>query len=189
MRFFIAFTSLISIVLALPNPAARAEIDPNTCTALAKNVGNYHYQNFGGCNAMIRDCVSTFKAEGNATHNPWGSNSCVAAATCWGAGSLRDYLQCQDSTFDPSSAPTLDYTNVYAPIVGDCAWQEGGCPITFQNYVDFIYRTTSDLGSSGYPSSTETLRNYYWSYVINWTTSGETVPYTNFNDFLFYSRT
>jgi len=41
---------------------------------------------------------------------------------------------------------------VYASIVGDCAWQEGGCPITQQNYVDFIFSQLSAAQATSYPS-------------------------------------
>lgn len=40
---------------------------------------------------------------------------------------------------------------IYAGIVGDCAWQPNGCPITQQNYIDFIYGTLSDIGSGDWP--------------------------------------
>ena len=56
----------------------------------------------------------------------------------------------------PATVPSLDYNvgeyflewlymliapflQVYAAIVGDCAWAAGGCPITPQNFVDLIY--------------------------------------------------
>lgn len=41
---------------------------------------------------------------------------------------------------------------IYAGIVGECAWQEGGCPITQQNYIDFVYGALSDLNSTEWPS-------------------------------------
>ncbi|KIY65760.1 hypothetical protein CYLTODRAFT_356310, partial [Cylindrobasidium torrendii FP15055 ss-10] len=115
----------------------------------------------------------------------WGVRSCVAAATCWG---LNEWLQCNDSSYEPLQAPTLDYTNVYAPIVGDCAWQEGGCPITRQNFIDFVYGSISAIGSSGYPSSADYLTTNYWERITNWTATGDSIPYTNFNDWLFYSN-
>ena len=42
-------------------------------------------------------------------------------------------------------------TQVYASIVGDCAWEPNGCPITQQNFIDFVYSTLSDIGSADWP--------------------------------------
>ncbi len=36
-------------------------------------------------------------------------------------------------------------------MVGACAWDDAGCAVTFQNYVDFVYRTLSELGSDKWP--------------------------------------
>ena len=59
---------------------------------------------------------------------------------------FHDALECnsdrQNSTslvLPPYSQwPSLDY-NVYADIVGECAWAPGGCPITRQSFIDLIY--------------------------------------------------
>ena len=42
-------------------------------------------------------------------------------------------------------------SQLYATIVGDCAWEPNGCPITQQNYIDFIYATLSEIGSGDWP--------------------------------------
>lgn len=38
---------------------------------------------------QIVNCVDTFVAAG--THDPWGTSSCVAAATCWGVRRLPSH--------------------------------------------------------------------------------------------------
>ena len=45
----------------------------------------------------------------------------------------------------------LTHAQIYASIVGDCAWAEGGCPVTQQNFIDFIYSTLSEIGSGDFP--------------------------------------
>ena len=40
---------------------------------------------------------------------------------------------------DYKTWPSLDY-NIYAEIVGECAWGKGGCPVTMQNLVDLVWR-------------------------------------------------
>ncbi|KIY65762.1 hypothetical protein CYLTODRAFT_456025 [Cylindrobasidium torrendii FP15055 ss-10] len=191
MRFAALFALIPALAMAAPATPVHDErgvIDPVFCLEDTKYQGIWHGTDpfYAGCYDIIVHCVDTFVAAG--THDPWGTSSCVAAATCWGTRQLSEFLQCKDSTFEPSQAPTLNYANVYAPIVGSCAWQAGGCPITFQNYVDFIYGTITAIGSTNWPSSPDMLRASYWSYVINWTATGDSIPYTNFNDWLFYSN-
>ncbi|KIY65765.1 hypothetical protein CYLTODRAFT_424064 [Cylindrobasidium torrendii FP15055 ss-10] len=189
MRFATLLALLPAVAFAAPAAhEERAKIDDGTCISNGKYVGWWHNQfSYSGCQSLARDCETAFLAAG--THDPWSVKSCVAAATCWGPSELNVRLQCRDPTFEPSQAPTLNYANVYAPIVGDCAWQEGGCPITFQNFVDFVYGAISATGAtSGYPDSVDVLREQYWSYIANWTATGDTIPYTNFNDWLFYSN-
>ena len=42
-------------------------------------------------------------------------------------------------------------TQIYASIVGDCAWAPNGCPITQQNFIDFVYSTLTEIGSADWP--------------------------------------
>lgn len=97
-----------------------------------------------------------------------------------------------------------------AAIVGDCAWADGGCPITSQNYIDLIYGALSDIGSSSYPayaflsfrfhsalksnlSFAGTTRSgvevvsQWWTALTTWTATGDSVPYINFDDWLHYA--
>ena len=67
---------------------------------------------------------------------------------------FHDALTCTNSSSvtltEYSTWPSLDY-NVYASIVGDCAWAEGGCPITQQNFIDLVYSAISDEADPTYP--------------------------------------
>lgn len=138
---------------------------------------------------LVDSCLATDAAV-NGTGNLWGTKTCVAGAISYNwiwpetvlglASCPNEQIACM------ADMPSLDY-NVYASIVGDCAWQEGGCPITQQNFVDFIYGTLSDIGSGDWPSSTDTLLSEGWQPLLAWANSGETIPYTRFNDFLHSS--
>ncbi|KAL1712910.1 hypothetical protein EV715DRAFT_259034 [Schizophyllum commune] len=123
------------------------------------------------------------------TGNLWGSKPCVALATSSlkiGPENLQNVLSCDNQNLTCIwQEPHLDY-NIYAGIVGDCAWQPNGCPITQQNYIDFIYGTLSEIGSGDWPSSVDTLLSEGWQPLLDWAKTGETIPYTNFDDFLHY---
>ncbi|TRM60743.1 hypothetical protein BD626DRAFT_503710 [Schizophyllum amplum] len=126
----------------------------------------------------------------NGTGNLWSNKACVAVGassnkvwpeTVQGlAGCANQGIACLDQQ------PNLDY-NLYAGIVGDCAWAPEGCPITQQNFIDFVYSTLSDIGSDAWPSSVDKLISIGWQPLLDWTQTGDSVPYTNFNDFLHYS--
>ena len=57
----------------------------------------------------------------------------------------------------PPAKPTLRVlglmilTQIYASIVGDCAWAPNGCLITQQNFIDFVYSTLTEIGSADWP--------------------------------------
>lgn len=88
--------------------------------------------------------------------------------------------------------------------MGDCAWAAGGCPITKQNYIDLVYSAIGDAHKGNWPrwvshsfleglsnadayySSVDVLISQGWDKLLDWTKTGDTVPYTNFNDFLHY---
>ncbi len=60
--------------------------------------------------------------------------------------------------------------------------------MTFQNYIDFYYGQLTAVKSSYWPSSVDGVRTYFWDPLVNWTATGDTVPYSNFNDWLHYSE-
>jgi hypothetical protein len=84
----------------------------------------------------------------------------------------------------------LNVEQVYASIVGDCAWAEGGCPVTQQNFVDLVYSELAATGKSVWPSSTDVLVSNRIAPIFKWAnfTAAEGVPYLNFNDYLHYFR-
>ncbi|KAJ4483844.1 hypothetical protein J3R30DRAFT_3451887 [Lentinula aciculospora] len=185
-------------IFAAPSPVPVAERlsvrvpTPGDCVSLFKFTrGVYHGTQDQSCVNLVENCRFTV-ADNNIT-DIWGVKSCVAAATCQGVTPLIEMVQCtQNETGsnvtvpDASQTESLDY-NIYASIVGDCAWQEGGCPITQQNYIDFVYGTLSDIATSTWPDVNNVITNW-WDYITQWTATGETVPYLNFNDWLHYSN-
>jgi len=139
--------------------------------------------NLGWVNALVKGCMSA----GEST-NPWKHPVCFAAATVVGPNNLVNQFKCQGKAVNTLSSLGLDYTAVYAKAVGNCAWANGGCPLTSQNYIDLIYSALNSIQSTSWPSSVDTLRNTYWAPIATWTgfTQSNNVPYTNLQDWLRY---
>ncbi|KAJ7917325.1 hypothetical protein B0H13DRAFT_1870502 [Mycena leptocephala] len=90
----------------------------------------------------------------------WSHPACVAAATCQG---------------------------IYGNMVGACA--TSGCPITQQNYIDFVYGQMTAAGVTEWPSSSDYVITNWWKPILAWTATGASNPYANFNDWLHWSNT
>ncbi|KAJ6474838.1 hypothetical protein C8R45DRAFT_1054753 [Mycena sanguinolenta] len=116
----------------------------------------------------------------------WSHHSCVAAATCQGTTGVITLNQCQNpNVLAAGDIPNLAFT-IYTNIVGSCA--PDGCPITQQNYIDFIYGAMSAANTTEWPSSVEDVITHLWQPILDWTATGATIPYTNFNDWLHWSN-
>ncbi|KAJ7480792.1 hypothetical protein FB451DRAFT_1011027, partial [Mycena latifolia] len=63
---------------------------------------------------------------------------------------------------------------IYGNIVGDCA--PSGCPITKQNYIDFIYGAMSSAGVTTWPISVDDFINNWWDPILAWTATGDSTP-------------
>ncbi|KAI0738949.1 hypothetical protein C8Q80DRAFT_1275156 [Daedaleopsis nitida] len=123
--------------------------------------------------------------------NLWNNKVCVAAAVAsvqyFGSDVISGRASCHnpDGITSQEALPSLDY-NLYASIVGDCAWAPGGCPMTKQNYIDLVHSAIGDANKGNWPSSVDVLVSQGWDKLVDWTKTGETVPYTNLDDFLHY---
>ncbi|KIY47428.1 hypothetical protein FISHEDRAFT_74727 [Fistulina hepatica ATCC 64428] len=122
----------------------------------------------------------------------WENKLCVAAASVATVNVLRNFCVCNRvynsaDAFIPSQTDlqSLDY-NVYANIVGDCAWQTGGCPMTEQNFIDMVYSSITEYGGTNWPSSAQEVIGH-WNDILSWAATGTDIPYLNFNDWLHYS--
>ncbi|KAJ7930909.1 hypothetical protein B0H13DRAFT_1466943, partial [Mycena leptocephala] len=60
------------------------------------------------------------------------------------------------------------------------------CPITQQNYIDFVYGAMTAAGVTTWPSAE--VVSAWWDPIVQWTATGATVPYANFNDWLHFSN-
>ncbi|VDB99713.1 unnamed protein product [Peniophora sp. CBMAI 1063] len=188
MKFTTTFAALAA-VLAVDAASTIEKRQSSQCYAASKDLAAYErhfvYPLMVSCRDALGDSVE-------AKENPWVNKDCVAAAAVVGLPTFRDALTCTSSNSvtltELSTWPSLDY-NVYASIVGDCAWAEGGCPITLQNFIDLVYSAISDEDSPVYPDSAATVTENYIQPVFDWTakSTAEGIPYTNFNDFLHYS--
>ncbi|KIY48841.1 hypothetical protein FISHEDRAFT_29682, partial [Fistulina hepatica ATCC 64428] len=124
-----------------------------------------------------------------AQGNPqmWSSEICVAAASVadgLGIAQLRRTYLCSKQ---PSRYcfERFFFSQVYANVVGDCAWQSGGCPMTQQNFIDMVYGSISAYGGTNWPTSAQEVIDAFDT-ILDWTLTGTDTPYLNFNDWLHY---
>ncbi|KAJ7835088.1 hypothetical protein B0H14DRAFT_3461573 [Mycena olivaceomarginata] len=151
------------------------------CPPYGDQIGTYDgTSNYSeACADITNACLA---ADGTSI---WSHAACVAAATCQGCtASVIALNQCQNPAVLPAaSIPNLSST-VYASIVGSCA---PSCPITQQNYVDFVYSQMTAAGVTNWPASADVV-SQWWDPIVQWTATGATIPYQNFNDWLHYSN-
>ncbi|KAJ7637321.1 hypothetical protein DFH06DRAFT_1099860 [Mycena polygramma] len=115
----------------------------------------------------------------------WSHAACVAAATCQGTSGVITLNQCQNPNVLPASGIPNWSAAIYGSIVGDCA--SSGCPITQKNYIDFVYgQMTAANVTNDYPA-VEDVISQWWDPITAWTATGDSIPYSNFNDWLHYS--
>ncbi|KAK7038771.1 hypothetical protein VNI00_010656 [Paramarasmius palmivorus] len=163
---------------SLPDPA---------CGSYFKYLGFYRARYSAACALLASTCRA--RIEGGLT-DIWSDNTCVATATCQGTSPTVGMAGCLNNNIrvlGHEGQQSLNY-NLYAQIVGDCAWAPGGCPITQQNYIDFVYGTLSSIGSTVWPDVQADVIDLWWAELKEWTATGDSVPYLNFNDWLHYSH-
>ncbi|EIM82380.1 uncharacterized protein STEHIDRAFT_160929 [Stereum hirsutum FP-91666 SS1] len=195
MKLISTLSVFFTLLASMPTSVFGAAIERNlnvvkrdsnpsqNCVEGEKYVGIYGINGVysQACAVLAGNCFSAAEAGTTAL---WSVKSCVAAQTC--DPKTAFVAQCRNTAVaNATDIPHLDY-NIYAGIVGDCAWAEGGCPITQQNYIDFIYGALSDIGSTTWPSSAQDVITYWWTPMLDWTATGTTIPYTNFDDWLHY---
>ncbi|KAJ6541038.1 hypothetical protein DFH09DRAFT_1031901 [Mycena vulgaris] len=168
---------------SLPAPLeARVTPNPQDCVEYEKHIGIYdNTLSFSSaCSSVTFACLNE-----NGT-SIWGHASCVAAATCQGSQSVVILNQCRNHNVAAASAIPNMGASIYGHIVGNCA--PSNCPITKQNYIDFIYGQMSAAGVTVWPSSVDDVVKAWWEPIVAWTATGETIPYSNFNDWLHWSN-
>ncbi|KAJ6455269.1 hypothetical protein C8R47DRAFT_928862, partial [Mycena vitilis] len=150
------------------------------CVASAKYIGfNDHTTVYSqACAAIVDACL---KENGTSI---WSHASCIAGATCQGTQSVIILNQCQNPNVLAGAEIPNWSAAIYGSIVGECA--SSGCPITQQNYVDFVYGQMSAAGVTTWPSSVNDVVSQWWDPITTFTKTGDSVPYSNFNDFLHY---
>ncbi|KAI0660053.1 hypothetical protein C8Q70DRAFT_913797 [Cubamyces menziesii] len=145
------------------------------------------------CVSLVSLCVASIASGEVGSTAFWSSNVCTAAATTFQMGAVLNAACCAGTCRQPLDINSLDYDNVYATMVGDCAYQPGGCSLTWQPFVDWFYNTIQGTGTNMWPLSGDYVLGW-WSEIATWTgfcTGDECVdgaiPYTNFNDWFHYS--
>ncbi|KAJ6617245.1 hypothetical protein B0H10DRAFT_2190112 [Mycena sp. CBHHK59/15] len=188
MFFSYALTAAALIHVAASAAVVLPRVTPSSgdCIHYGKYIGVHDNTGAGsyfqGCADVVLQCLSQ-----NST-SIWSNAACVAGATCQGTTGVITLAQCQNNNVVAAgSIPKLD-PNVYAKIVGDCAFDKGGpCPITKQNYIDFVFGQMSAAGTTIWPTDDEAVAQW-WNPIVAWTATGDTIPFTNFNDWLHWSN-
>ncbi|KAF8481367.1 hypothetical protein JB92DRAFT_1739329 [Gautieria morchelliformis] len=114
------------------------------------------------CTSLIGSCMDQITTAN--INNSWSIRSCVAAATCYGSGNLIGAICCQTRLCPHlTDESSLDYVDVYAPIVGSCAF-------------------------SYFPCSSSSIVMALWSSIVSWTgfcgptgTNGQPITFIPFN--------
>ncbi|KAH9896052.1 hypothetical protein C8Q73DRAFT_665065 [Cubamyces lactineus] len=145
------------------------------------------------CVSLVGLCVTSIAIGQVGSTSFWSDNVCTAAATCAGMGTVLNAACCAGTCRQPLDITSLDYNNVYAPIVGDCAYQTGGCPLTWQPFVDWFYNTIQGTGTNLWPESGDYVLDW-WAQIAMWTgfctgdnCTDSAIPYTNLDDWFHYS--
>ncbi|KAI0745058.1 hypothetical protein C8Q76DRAFT_20921 [Earliella scabrosa] len=189
MKFAQALAPLAFAAVALAVPTSLEARQSGWCASSAKALA-YGIVTETWVYDLGKACARNTDAA--ASGNLWANKVCVAAALAapqhLGPKIIAGAASCNNPEGITSLAgiPSLDY-NVYAGIVGECAWQEGGCPVTRQNFIDLVYSAIDEIGTGRWPSSADAVVSMGWDRVSAWTKTGEEIPYLNLNDFLHYA--
>ncbi|KAH8827310.1 hypothetical protein DL96DRAFT_1244534 [Flagelloscypha sp. PMI_526] len=184
-------TFLLVPTLATPSVQVQqliARIRAEDCYGAVHQAGMHSEAGYSAAAvALLYKCQKEIEAKG-WSNNVYSVPSCVAAYTMQYPYIVGTTLACAhpETDFNRTSAPHLNF-NIYAQIVGDCAWnQPEACPITQQNYIDFIYGQIQQTENPSWPSSVDQVITMF-KYILTWTATGSTTPYHNFDDFLHYA--
>ncbi|TBU25013.1 hypothetical protein BD311DRAFT_670462 [Dichomitus squalens] len=145
------------------------------------------------CLSLVGLCVTGIASGQVSSTAFWSDRTCTAAATCAGIGAVLDAACCAGTCHQPTDISSLDYSNIYFGMVGDCAFQPGGCSLTWQPFVDWFYNTIQATDTNIYPDDGDLVLGW-WADIATWTDFCEgdscadsAIPYTNFNDWFHFS--
>ncbi|KAF7319208.1 hypothetical protein HMN09_00257600 [Mycena chlorophos] len=180
----------LSIEERAPEPQleARVDIPVVTCQGYDKSEGTY--DNGGEFFFFVSPTISLKSSFRHPLLRRliWSHAQCVAAAMCQGTYGVITLNQCQNPNVLPATQiPNLSGT-IWANIVGSC--NDDGCPMTQQNFIDFVYGAMSAANVTGdqWPGSVNDVIADWWTPLMTWTATGDTIPYSNFDDWLHYSN-
>jgi len=134
-------------------------------------------------NTVVDLCVRV-----GTLNQPFALHECLIAAIVAKPAPLLSYWACKTASTAPARPSLqLDYTNAYAPLVGQCAFASGGCPFSTQNFIDAFYGAITEAGSNQFPSGASSAVTTYWKPVFTWAGfNNGNVPYNNLQDYLRY---
>ncbi|KAK0447445.1 uncharacterized protein EV420DRAFT_1483808 [Desarmillaria tabescens] len=169
--------SLVSAAV-LPQIDARADLPSPQCVDAIKNVGMYHEIYDASCTQLVWDCLAKVNGTEGETIYLWSKTSCATAATCQGTNLLVELAQCYNTGV--GNAKYMQTSLVTAP------GKKAGALLPSRTTVDWFYGALSAVNATIWPDFANVEAN--WGYILDWTLTGDTLPYTNFDDWLHYSN-
>ncbi|KAI0819149.1 hypothetical protein BC628DRAFT_1333748 [Trametes gibbosa] len=145
------------------------------------------------CVSLVGLCVTRITTGQIGSTVFWSDPVCFAAATCASMGSVLDAACCAGTCRQPSDIASMDYSNLYYSIVGQCAFQTGGCSLTWSAFVNWYYSVIQSTNTNLWPASGDDVQAR-WADMATWTgfcagtnCADGAIPYTNLDDWLHYS--
>ncbi|KAF7292152.1 hypothetical protein MIND_01242200 [Mycena indigotica] len=156
---------------------SRVAVPAQDCISFEKYIGMHNNPTIysSGCASVTSSCLQE-----NGT-SIWSHVQCVAAAACQGTSSVITLNQCQNPNVKVAAAiPNLSGA-IWSSIVGSSSDS-----MTQQNFIDFVYAAMSTANVTQWPQ-VDDVAKFWWEPILDWTATGSTVPYKNFNDWLHFS--
>ncbi|KAI0631822.1 hypothetical protein C8Q77DRAFT_1159558 [Trametes polyzona] len=145
------------------------------------------------CVSLVGLCVGKIVSGKVGSTAFWTDRVCTAAGICAGIGPVLDAACCAGTCKKLTDIGSLDYSNIYFSMVGDCALKPGGCSLTWQPFVDWFYNTIQATGTNIWPDNGDNVLSW-WADIANWTGFCKgtncvdgAIPYTNLNDWFHFS--
>ncbi|KAI0758861.1 hypothetical protein C8Q74DRAFT_1221493 [Fomes fomentarius] len=161
-------------------------------------------ENTGQASQFIHELANACVTQTKVASNPnlWSNKVCVASALLsvqfhtssglvGGPGIVAGAASCKLPYLIKSlkSLSHLD-RSVLASIPNNngCEGQGGDCRLTSQNFKDLVFGAITEIGENDWPKDWKSEKIMWdsWGQVLEWTKTGNSIPYKNLDDFLHY---
>ncbi|ESK85792.1 hypothetical protein Moror_2434 [Moniliophthora roreri MCA 2997] len=186
MKFLLSclLSLLLSTVVLSQSPSSQQ------CSQWVANEAIYQGHFSPACKVLTSACIQRITTCPGVVQL-WSDHVCVAAATCQGTEKTIGIGSCLNSEIaslghEGLFSITIDVWN--QQVAPYCSTAPGRCPVSRQNFIDFIYRTLDvTLGSGVWPDAQTEVIDLWWDALVQWGGASATpdrVDYGVFNDWL-----